>query len=774
MRSTSLSSSTTRTRAHRVRASTQAPQADSSAPSPARGQRKTIQELSEGALHITVYDLLAHAYDRVAIQYVHDQDVHPHIKRRLRTAPFEAGDLPPAFEHEIVAALLVDSARAMATFFGFEEMNFLVLDHEQHQYRLVVREGVYFPRFQQGTYTQPFGTGMLGLCHMERRTVLYNDVRAAPQYVRTDATVRAELCVPVVLRDTVLAIIDTGASHIDAFTPAHATFIEGFARYLAPAIADPLAFLRMWRPGLVHAPDTLAPLAQSLNFLYSWHDEWRTRFARLYTEAAQRNADLDEKSRMVGALEERNRLARDLHDTLTQSVVSILRVIEGAESEATSPAELRSALIQARTLARQSLDEVRRSVWNLQPAELERHQLPEALRSYAAAWSQQTGVDAYFHLAGKPVQLSSDVEADLLHMTQEALSNVVRHASATHATITLEYTASDLRLTIGDDGAGFVLGASRHDSIVAAVQAQAHGLGLHSMRERIRLLGGQLIIESAVGHGTRVAMRVPALAASESAGESQQRERLPSMLSLPPARPSPDMLEHIHLPHWPPANQYASKTAGERLPVTVLLADDHPTMREGLQMVLAKEPRLRVVGAAASGAEALELTRMLRPDVLLLDVQMPGEDGIAVLRRLRAEGIPARVVMLSVHATDASVAAALRAGARGFLQKDIDTPGLVDAIMKVREGRMAFSPSIAGRLHERAGLLANISAGRLTARESEVLRLLAAGLTYRAIADHLCVSLATVKFHTLNLYQKLQASSRVEALNRGREWGLLT
>ncbi|MGH2517516.1 MAG: response regulator, partial [Ktedonobacterales bacterium] len=217
----------------------------------------------------------------------------------------------------------------------------------------------------------------------------------------------------------------------------------------------------------------------------------------------------------------------------------------------------------------------------------------------------------------------------------------------------------------------------------------------------------------------------------------------------------------------------ALATPKQRLPITVVLADDHPAMREGLRLVLAKAPRLHVVGMAASGDEAMELTRALRPDVLLLDVQMPGEDGLAVLRRLRAEDLPTRVVMLSAHATDANVAEAVRAGARGFLQKDIEAPKLVDAITRIMEGRTVFSPAIAGRLYERAGLLANVHAGQLTAREHEVLRLLATGLTYRASAERLCISVATVKFHTLNLYQKLQASSRVEALNHARDWGLL-
>ncbi|MGH2517780.1 MAG: hypothetical protein ACRDHP_19210, partial [Ktedonobacterales bacterium] len=149
MRSGSRSTSSARTRARRMQSSAQ-PDSDHERTSPARGQQKTIQELSEGALHITVYDLLAHAYDRVAIQYVHEQDVHSRAQQQLRAAPPYMTSLPPAFEREIVATLLADSARAMATFFGFDEMNFLALDHERRVYRLIVREGIFFPKFQPG------------------------------------------------------------------------------------------------------------------------------------------------------------------------------------------------------------------------------------------------------------------------------------------------------------------------------------------------------------------------------------------------------------------------------------------------------------------------------------------------------------------------------------------------------------------------------------------------------------------------------------------------
>ncbi|PWT70943.1 MAG: hypothetical protein C5B60_11590, partial [Chloroflexi bacterium] len=170
--------------------------------------RGTPQDLAEGALHITVYDLLAHAYNRVAIQYYHQQGTALSLDQSHYSPLHFTPALPPSMRDEVIEALFADSARALATFFGFEEMNFVVLDHQQGVYRLMVREGAYFPRFQPGTYTQPFGTGLLGRCHTSKCSVLSNDVSQVDGYVRTDPAVRAELCVPVQIGDEVLAIID--------------------------------------------------------------------------------------------------------------------------------------------------------------------------------------------------------------------------------------------------------------------------------------------------------------------------------------------------------------------------------------------------------------------------------------------------------------------------------------------------------------------------------------------------------------------------------------
>jgi DNA-binding NarL/FixJ family response regulator len=215
-------------------------------------------------------------------------------------------------------------------------------------------------------------------------------------------------------------------------------------------------------------------------------------------------------------------------------------------------------------------------------------------------------------------------------------------------------------------------------------------------------------------------------------------------------------------------------TASDEQAITVLLVDDHPALREGLRQTLDAVPGIHVVGAAASAHEAIALVRLHQPDVLVLDMRLPDEDGLFVLRQVHADARATQVLVFTAHIDDAHVAAALHAGAAGYLNKDVATSQLVASIKAVASGRRVFSSEIASRVRQREGLLVNPRASHLTPREREILALLAEGLRYRAIAGRLSVTEATIKFHVLNLYQKLQSSSRVEALNRARQWGLLS
>ena len=198
--------------------------------------------------------------------------------------------------------------------------------------------------------------------------------------------------------------------------------------------------------------------------------------------------------------------------------------------------------------------------------------------------------------------------------------------------------------------------------------------------------------------------------------------------------------------------------------ITVLIADDHPVVRQGLRVLLSLHSDIEVVGEASDGAEAVELAAAVAPDVVLLDLKLPGLDGLGVLAELRDAGLPARVLVLTSVADPASVTVAMRAGAAGFLYKDVDPDALVRAVRSVHDGNTVLAPEAAGSLvrsRARAAAVAGLDA--LTAREREVLAGIADGKSNREIARMLRVSEKTVKAHVSAVLAKLGVQDRTQA-----------
>lgn len=188
--------------------------------------------------------------------------------------------------------------------------------------------------------------------------------------------------------------------------------------------------------------------------------------------------------------------------------------------------------------------------------------------------------------------------------------------------------------------------------------------------------------------------------------------------------------------------------------IRVLIADDHPVVRQGLRTFLGAQPDLDVVGEAADGAQAIELAAELKPDVVLLDLKMPGLDGLGALAGLGA----VKVIVLTSMTERGQVLPAVRAGAAGYLYKDVDPQALVQAIRSVHDGHMIFAPEAAGALaRSESSMIA------LTAREQGVLSLIAGGRSNREIARELGVSEKTVKTHVSNLLMKLGVHDRTQA-----------
>ncbi|MFZ3469112.1 response regulator [Streptomyces sp. 4.24] len=207
--------------------------------------------------------------------------------------------------------------------------------------------------------------------------------------------------------------------------------------------------------------------------------------------------------------------------------------------------------------------------------------------------------------------------------------------------------------------------------------------------------------------------------------------------------------------------------------IRILLADDHPVVREGLRGMLSAEPDLEVVAEASNGPQAEALAARLLPDLdlILMDLRMPGGDGVESIARIRAAGLPVRVVVLTTYEDDRDILRAVEAGAAGYLLKDMARAELAAAIRAAVRGETVLAPTVAGRLVDR--LRTRPERPRLSEREVSVLRLVAEGATNAEIGRRLFVAESTVKTHLLRIFGKLEVTDRTAAVTTAMRHGLL-
>jgi len=206
----------------------------------------------------------------------------------------------------------------------------------------------------------------------------------------------------------------------------------------------------------------------------------------------------------------------------------------------------------------------------------------------------------------------------------------------------------------------------------------------------------------------------------------------------------------------------------------IVVADDHPVVREGLVAMLETQADFAVVGTAGTGTEALDLVRLLEPDVLMLDLEMPELDGVGVLRQLAEEKLRTRVIVFTVFDTDERIISAVEAGAAGYLLKGAPRADVFAAVRVVANGGSLLAPLAASAVLRRVrGEPQGSAPHRLTPREQQVLELLARGCANKEIAARLGIAERTVKFHMSTVFEKLGAGNRTEAVTRAVQAGLI-
>ena len=418
-----------------------------------------------------------------------------------------------------------------------------------------------------------------------------------------------------------------------------------------------------------------------------------------------------------GAEEERLRIARELHDVVAHRVSMMVVQSQLADTLLDDdPARARRAIGAVETAGREALVELR-SVLGLMhddgPTSLAPEDTELSRLDKVVDEARAGGLPVTFGTDGTPRPVPPAVALAAFRIVQESLTNVVRHAASAPTRVRLE-----LPPRRGGDHRG-----GRRSSPDRA----RPGHGLAGMRERAAFLGGTLVTEPSPDGGLRVCA-VPA----DTRGGPMTR---------------------------------------------AIVADDQEMVRDGLAAILDTEPDLEIVGTAADGAEAVQVARRERPDVVVMDVRMPGMDGIEATRRITAEGL-ARVLVLTTFDLDDYVYQAVRAGASGFLLKDAPRERLADAIRSVARGDMLVDPVVTRRLVERFAVSRARSDDRrldvLTAREREVLVEIGRGLSNTEIAARLYVGEATVKTHVSALLRKLDLRDRVQAVILAYEAGLVS
>jgi DNA-binding NarL/FixJ family response regulator/signal transduction histidine kinase len=420
--------------------------------------------------------------------------------------------------------------------------------------------------------------------------------------------------------------------------------------------------------------------------------------------------------------EERARVARELHDSAVQSLIAVELRIDVLRRQALAQSNpLTGELGRVQGLLREEVLKLRELMQQMKSLDVDAANLLRFLEDTVERFRRETGINARFVKEGEAVNIPQRVCREVARIVQEALVNVRKHSGAQQAVVTFGATDSAWRFCIEDDGRGFPFSGRFSQAELDLMER-----GPVVIREGARLIGGELRIESNLDRGTRLEISVPYY--REGAKDDRPQ------------------------------------------PIRIVVADDHPIFRDGLRSLLEAEPGLKVIGEALDGAEAVELTRQLKPDILLLDLAMPRHPGLEALRDLSVgSGNSVRVILLTAAAEKHQIVEALQLGARGVVLKDSATQILLKSIHAVMTGEYWVGrktvPNMVQYLHaliQASGKESRRKKFGLTPRELEVVSAVVVGYTNKEIAGHFKIAEDTVKHHMSNIFDKVGVSTRLE------------
>lgn len=412
--------------------------------------------------------------------------------------------------------------------------------------------------------------------------------------------------------------------------------------------------------------------------------------------------------------EERNRLSSELHDTVGHAYTSIIMGMETLRTELATEMGIQR-LDSLLEMGRKSIEDVRGYLHQMD-SPCQSPSLIQSLQNLGAEFQEHAQVNVSFRAYGEEYELSRQAKIAFIRCLQESLTNAVRHGQGTEIIVSLQFEQQYTRLEIQDNGKGNV--------------EWQEGFGMNAMKERAMNLQGQLSVYTKPEEGMLVTCTIP-----------RQTEIKDGLIRL-------------------------------------LIVDDQPFVRESLRTLLDRYEDLNVVGLAEDGNEAIDLCGRLQPHVILMDLDMQHMDGVEATKKIKQQWPHIRVLIFTTFQDTEQALESLRNGADGFLLKSIETLELANTIRLIHKGGTLIDQGMSHKIFEKFDEQketpqSTATAYELTAREIEILQLVAKGLRYTTIASRLYLSNGTVRNYASTAYTKLGVSNKEEAVQKALEIGII-